>query len=75
MLTSRPETFAGVVTERLMTYALGRGVEYGDMPAVRQIVAASAKQNYRLSSLLLGVVRSPEFLMKEKTAALTAERQ
>ena len=76
MLTSRPETFAGVVTERLMTYALGRGLEYGDMPAVRRIVAASSKQNFRLSALVLGVVRSPGFLMKEKTAtALSAERQ
>ena len=76
MLLSRPETFTGVVTERLLTYALGRGVEYADMPVVRRIVNNSAKQNFRFSALVLGVVNSPEFLMKEKKAAgaLTAQR-
>ena len=63
MLVSRPETFIGVMTEKLLTYALGRGLEYRDMPAVRAIVRDSQKNNYRLSSLILGVVESAPFRM------------
>jgi hypothetical protein len=77
MLTSRPETFAGVMTERMLTYALGRGLEYYDMPAVRKIVHDSAARNYRFSSLVLGVVNSAPFQMKVKKgpdAALTAQK-
>jgi hypothetical protein len=66
MLTSRPETFVGVLTEKMMTYALGRGVEYYDMPAVRGVVRESAANNYRFSSLVLGVVNSTPFEMKMK---------
>ena len=69
MLTRRPETFVGVVTERMMTYALGRGLEYADMPSVRRVVSASAKQNFTFSTLVLSVVNSPAFLMKEKKSA------
>ena len=64
MLTSRPETFVGVMTEKLLTYALGRGVEYYDMPAVRKIVADAGTRNYRFSSLILGIVKSTPFEMK-----------
>jgi len=53
--------FARNVTERLMTYAMGRGVEYYDMPAVRSIVREAASNNYRFSSLILGIVRSRQF--------------
>jgi len=65
MLTARPETFVGVGVERLLTYALGRGLEYTDMPLVRQIVNTAAPQNFRFSALILGVVKSPAFSMKE----------
>jgi hypothetical protein len=60
--------FVRVATEKLMTYALGRGVEPFDMPSVRSIVRASAPNNYRFSSLVLGIVKSQQFQMNMKTA-------
>jgi hypothetical protein len=57
-------------TENLMAYALGRRVEYYDMPAVRKVVRDAKAEDYRMSSFVLGVVRSPAFRMK---AAATAE--
>ena len=63
-LLRHPERFVTTVTEKLMTYALGRGVEYYDAPAVRAIVRASAAGGYRLSSLVKGVVRSAPFQMR-----------
>jgi hypothetical protein len=68
LLTYSPQ-FVRTVTEKLMVYALGRGVEYGDMPMVRSIVRDSSRDNYRFSSLVLGIVKSPPFNMnvKEKT--------
>ena len=68
MLSSRPEVFVGVMTEKLMTYALGRGVEYYDMPAVRKIVRDSATRDFKFSTLISGVVKSPPFQMKLKAA-------
>jgi hypothetical protein len=62
------DQFAQVVTEKLLTYALGRGVESEDMPMVRSITRGAAKNNYKFSSVLLGVVRSPAFQMNTKTA-------
>ena len=59
--------FVRVATEKLMTYAMGRGVEPFDMPTVRTIVRASAASNYRFSSLVLGIVRSQQFQMNVKT--------
>ena len=53
--------FVRNVTERLMTYAMGRGVEYYDMPMVRSIVHDAAPNHYRFSSLVLGIVKSPQF--------------
>jgi mono/diheme cytochrome c family protein len=64
MLLSRPETFAGVMTEKLLTYALGRGLEYYDMPAVRAIVRDAAGRNFRFSALVSGIVDSTPFRMK-----------
>ena len=52
------DQFVRVVTEKLLTYALGRGVEYQDMPLVRSIVRDAAASNYRFSSLVLGIVKS-----------------
>lgn len=68
ILTAKPDIFAGVFTEKLMTYGLGRGVQYYDMPAIRSIVHEAAKDNYRLSSIVLGIVKSVPFQMKEKAA-------
>ena len=47
------------MTKMLMTYALGRGTDYYDMPVVRGIVRDAAKQNYRFSALVMGIVNSP----------------
>jgi mono/diheme cytochrome c family protein len=66
MIVGRPDVFVGVMTEKLLTYALGRGLEYYDMPAVRKIVHDAAQDNYRFSDLVLGVVRSTPFEMKRK---------
>ena len=64
-LMRRPEQFVQTITEKLMTYALGRSVEYHDMPAVRQIVRDAARDNYRFSSLVLGIVKSAPFQMRK----------
>jgi hypothetical protein len=66
-LMSRPEVFVTTLTEKLMTYALGRGVDSSDMPAIREIVARAAKDQYHFSDLVTGIVKSPEFQMKIKT--------
>ena len=63
-LLGHPERFVTTVTEKLMTYALGRGIEYYDAPAVRAIVRDAAEDGYRLSSLVKGVVRSAPFQMR-----------
>jgi hypothetical protein len=63
-LLSRPELVAQTVTENLMTFALGRGVEYYDAPAVRKILRDSEKDGYRLSNLILGIVQSAPFQMR-----------
>jgi hypothetical protein len=60
-LVDRPELFARNVTERLMTYAVNRRLEYFDMPQVRAIVRGASKDNYKLSSLILGIVNSDAF--------------
>jgi len=63
-LLSRPNVFVGTMTGKLMTYALGRGVEYYDMPAIRAIVHDAARNDYRFSSLVVGIVRSVPFQMR-----------
>ncbi len=67
-LMSRPNVFVTTLTEKLMTYALGRGVDYEDMPAIREIVARAAADHYRFSDLVTGIINSPPFRMKTKTA-------
>jgi mono/diheme cytochrome c family protein len=64
LLLARPEQFPRTVTEKLLAYALGRRIEYYDEPAVRKIVRDAAPQNYRWSSLILGIVESPSFLRR-----------
>jgi len=68
MLVARPETFVGVLTEKIMTYALGRGLDYHDMPAVRKVVDDAAANGFRFSSIVSGVVNSPPFQMRTKRA-------
>ena len=63
-ILSRPELFAGAVTEKLLTFALGRGVEPYDGPAVRRIVRRAEAADYRFSSLILGIVESAPFQMR-----------
>jgi hypothetical protein len=54
------------LTEKLMIYGLGRGVDAGDMPAIRAIVRQAEKSQYRISSLVLGIVNSEPFQMNRK---------
>ena len=63
-LLRRPELFVGTMTEKLLTYAVGRGLEPADAPAVRAIARASSTGDYRFSSLILGVVNSAPFQMR-----------
>ena len=63
-LLDRRDAVASTATEKLLTYALGRRVEYFDMPAVRAIVRDAARQDYRFSSLITGIVKSVPFTMK-----------
>jgi mono/diheme cytochrome c family protein len=62
LLLEQPEQFPRTVTEKLLAYALGRRLDYYDRPAVRTIVRNAAAQDYRWSSLILGIVKSPTFL-------------
>jgi hypothetical protein len=64
LLLEQPDQFPRTVTEKLLAYALGRRLDYYDRPAVRRIVRDAAAQDYRWSSLILGIVKSPPFLMR-----------
>ena len=63
-LLAHPDRFVTTVTEKLLTYAIGRGVEYYDAPAVRAITREAAPDDYRLTTLILGVVKSTPFRMR-----------
>ncbi len=63
-LLEQPDRFVTTVTEKLLTFALGRGVDYRDAPAIRAIVQDIAEDDYRLSSLIMGIVRSMPFQMR-----------
>lgn len=65
-LLARPEVFVGTVTEKLMIYALGRGLEPYDMPVVRNVIRGAAKDNYRAQAIILGIVQSMPFQMRAK---------
>lgn len=65
-LLKRPDLFARTLTEKMLTYALGRGVEHFDAPAVRRIVREAEPNQYRLSDLVLGIVRSTPFTHRKK---------
>ena len=64
-LLRRPELFVGTFAEKLETYGLGRGMDYYDAPAIRTIVRDSRAQNYRISSIILGVIKSQPFQMRK----------
>jgi len=68
-LLREPETFVRTLTEKLMTYAVGRGLTGTDMPAVRTVVRDSARDQYRFSSVILEIVRSVPFQMRMKAPA------
>jgi mono/diheme cytochrome c family protein len=68
LVSNYHQQFGRIVTEKLLTYALGRGFEYGDMSLVRSIVKDAERSNYRFSSIILGIVNSPAFQMNMKTA-------
>ncbi len=72
-LLKRPEPLVRNFTENLMAYALGRRVETFDMPAVRAIAAAAATDGYKMSSFILGVVRSDAFQRKHVDTAVTTD--
>ena len=73
-LLRRPDLFVTTLTENLLTFALGRGVEYYDAPAVRKIVGAAEKEDYKFSSILLGIVKSAPFQMRRVETTAVASR-
>jgi hypothetical protein len=72
-LMKRRVQFVQTMVEKMMTYALGRGVEYYDMPSVRKIVRDSAKDNYRFSSIVKGIVMAPAFQSSRVESVKAAE--
>jgi hypothetical protein len=66
MLLADPDRFPRTVTEKLLAYALGRRIEYYDRPAVRTIVHEAAREDYRWSAIVLGIVKSPAFQMRSR---------
>jgi len=70
-LLKRPELFARTFVEKLFTYALGRGIEPGDSPAVRQIVRGATKDNYQFSSIILHMLDSDPFTMRMPESSKT----
>jgi mono/diheme cytochrome c family protein len=65
-IASRPDAFVTVVTEKMLIYALGRGLEPSDMPVVRRIVKKAAQNDYRLSSIVSGIIESAPFQMRTR---------
>jgi uncharacterized protein DUF1585 len=72
-LLSRPDVFAGTITEKLLIYALGRGLEPVDMPVVRSVVRGAAPQSYAMQAILLGIVKSDPFQMRTKLTDTSAK--
>ncbi|HEY4362793.1 MAG TPA: DUF1592 domain-containing protein [Bryobacteraceae bacterium] len=65
-ILSRPDAFVTVVTEKMLTYALGRGLEPSDMPVVRRIVKKASQNGYGLSTIVMGIIESAPFQMRTK---------
>jgi hypothetical protein len=75
-ILKHPEQFVRTLTEKMLTYGLGRGLEYYDMPTVRGIARDASRSDYKFSSLVLGIVRSTPFQMRRvQDAAVTARAQ
>jgi mono/diheme cytochrome c family protein len=72
-LMKHPDQFVQTMAEKLLTYALGRHLEYYDMPGVRKIVKDAARDNYRFSSIVMGIVKSPQFEMRMKARDVAAK--
>jgi hypothetical protein len=68
-LLSRPQVFVGTMTEKLLMYAVGRGLDHHDMPAVRAVVRDAGRHNYQFSSIVLGIVHSVPFQMRKSEAS------
>ena len=64
-LLNQPEPFVNTLTEKLLTYGLGRGLEYYDAPAVRSITREIKNNDYRFSSLIVSIVKSTPFQMRQ----------
>ena len=64
-LLNRPEVFVATLTEKLLTFALGRGVEPCDGPAIRKVVREAQAADYRFSSIIVGLTRSTPFTMRK----------
>jgi hypothetical protein len=65
-LLARREVFIQTLTEKLMAYAAGRPMDFRDMPAVRKVLRDASKTDYKFSSILMGIARSPQFQMRMK---------
>jgi hypothetical protein len=75
-IMKHPEQFVRTLTEKLMTYGLGRGLEYYDMPTVRGIARDASRDDYRFSEIILGIVKSTPFQMRRvQEAPITARAQ
>jgi hypothetical protein len=72
ILLNHREQFVDTLTEKLLTYALGRGVEYYDAPAIRKIMQEAAPGDYKWSSLVLGIVKSSAFQMRKSKESVIA---
>src|SRR5262249_50667647 len=72
LLVRPPDRFVETVTAKLLTYAIGRGVEYYDLPTVRQIARESAADGYRWSAVILGIIKSVPFQMREAAPVQTS---
>jgi len=64
-LLERPQQFVQTFVEKLLAYALGRSIEWYDMPAVREVVRRSAARDYRFSAVVMGIVQSDPFTLRE----------
>jgi hypothetical protein len=74
-LLARSESLVSTVAEKLLIYAIGRGIEAADMPAVRKVVNAAAANDYRFSDVVLGIVNSEPFLKKVAAAQAVSVAQ
>jgi hypothetical protein len=73
-LVARPDVFVGNVTERMLTYALGRGLEPIDRPVIRNILRTASANDYRFLSVIQGIVESAPFQMRTKPGQNTEQR-